>query len=332
MWRRIVLSAVLALTLVGPARSESVYSLIQRGRLDEARDSLSREASAGVRDGNVLYCQALLQADGAEAARLMEAALDAPIRSQYLEEITYRLAQYYYLRGNYSKLAEMITDYMSGWENGSYRPQMIRLSALSDERNKEYDAALKQCDRFLVENKSSAYQQWGLIDKARILEANGKTIGAVETAKTLSRGRKGPGTPQALYLLGMQAVAKARADDAILYYNLLHEAYPSAIGLDQLTAGLGDMPEPPAADNRAERATDTYYSVKVGVFSEIENARRQADRFKSPGVKVDVEAKKISGKNYQVVYVGHFQDYEEAVRFKLQLEASNNETFQVVAR
>jgi tetratricopeptide (TPR) repeat protein len=332
MWRRIVSSAIVVLALSGPAQSESVYSLIQRGRFDEARDSLSRQASASVRDGDALFCQALLETNGAAAARLMEAALGAPNGSTHAEEITYRLAQYYHFRRDYNRVSELVDNYLTDWSKGSFRGRMLRLSVLADERAGELDAALRQCDRYLVENSSGESQQWGLIDKARVMEANGKSIGAAETVKQLSRSRRGPGVPQALYLLGMQAVAKRRADDAILYYNMIHEAYPSAVGLDQLTSGLGEMPDEPRSGNRAELATDTYYSIKVGVFSEAENALRQAEKFKAPGVKVDIESKKISGRDYRVVYVGRFQDYEAAVRFKLQLEAANNESFQVVAR
>ncbi len=332
MWRRIVLATFLAVTLGSLARSESVYSLIQRGRLDEARDSLSQHTSAGVRDGNVLFFQGLLETNGDEAARLMEAARTAPVKSIYLEDITYRLAQYYFVCGNYTRLGELANGYLSTWAKGTYRSQMIRLSVLSAEKTKAYDAALKQCDRYLSDNSGLDAQQWGLIDKARILEGNGKQIGAAETVRQLSRSRKGPGVPQALYLLGMQAVSKAHADDAIFYYNMLREAYPSAVGLDQLTAGLGNIPDRPSVDSRADRVTNTYYSVKVGVFSEMENARRQADKFKSLEQKVDIESKRISGKDYRVVYVGHFRNYNDAVAFKVKLEASQHETFQVVAR
>jgi tetratricopeptide (TPR) repeat protein len=332
MWRRIVLSTALVLAFGGHVKSETVYSLIQRGQIEEARDSLSRQVSAGVRDGDALCLQGMLESDGAAAARLMEAALAAARPSQYWEETTYRLAQYYLLQRNYSRVTELVTNYMTHPDKATFRPQMMRLSILAAERTKQHESALRQCDRYLIENNTGDVQQWGLIDKARILEANGKTIGAAETIKQLSRSRKGPGVSQALYLLGMQAVTKRHADDAILYYNMLREAYPSAVGLDQLTAGLGDMPDEPRGGNQAEQVTDTYYSVKVGVFSEAENALRQADKFKAAGQKVDVEAKKISGRDYRVVYVGRFRDYEEAVRFKLQLEASHHETFQVVAR
>ena len=171
-----------------------------------------------------------------------------------------------------------------------------------------------------------------MIDKARILGAHGKRIGANETLRQLSRAKKGVGVSQALYLLGMDAIARDRADDAIFFYNILREGYPAAVGLDELMTGLGDMSARASSDNQAEKLTGTFYSVKVGVFSESGNARRQADLFKGYDKKVEIKTRKISGKKYRVVYVGRFQGYQEAVRFKLQLEATHREAFQVVAR
>ena len=332
MWLRVVLSAIIGLLACADAGSQTVYELIQGGRLEEARDSLSAHASAAVRDGNTLFYQSLLESNGAASARLMNAALDATLPSQHREEITYRLAQYYLLRKDYRRVTDLLTDYFSRWEKGSYRQEMLRMSVLADEQTGSFETALRQCDRYLVENATGDPQQWGLIDKARILNTHGKQIGAAETIKQLSHSRKGVGVPQALYLLGMQAVANNRADDAIFYYNLLREGYPVAVGLDQLAAGLGEMSDRPRTDNQAEKVTGTFYAVKVGVFSDVENARRFADRFKSYERKVDVVTKSISGRDYRVVYVGRFQNYDEAVRFRLRLEADFKETFQVVAR
>jgi hypothetical protein len=70
----------------------------------------------------------------------------------------------------------------------------------------------------------------------------------------------------------------------------------------------------------------------VGVFSDKGNANKHADTFKRYNTRVDVLSREISGKQYYVVYVGRFQKYEEAVQFKLQLEAAHNEAFQVVTR
>jgi len=176
------------------------------------------------------------------------------------------------------------------------------------------------------------FQQWGLIDKARILAGHGKRIGADETLRKLSRARKGVGVSPALYLLCREAIARNRDDDAIFYYNILREGYPSAVGIDQLMTGLGDMSSRTSQDNRAEKLTGTFYSIKVGVFSEPGNARRQADKFRGYDKRVEIKTRKISGRKYRVVYVGRFDDYEEALQFRLRLEGTHQEAYQVVAR
>lgn len=330
--RLLVTTLVLVLTLMAAGKPETIHTLILKGRLDEARDSLSRQASAATRDGNILFYQSLLESDADQAVRLMKAALNTTLQVRHREEIAYRLAQYYLLKEDYRELSRLLTEYRSHWELGKYRSAMTRLSVLVDERQKEYESALRQCDRYLVSHSSGNAHHWGLIDKARILDAHGKRIGANETLRQLSRARKGVGVSQALYLLGMDAIARDRADDAIFFYNILREGYPAAVGLDELMTGLGDMSARATSDNQAEKLTGTFYSVKVGVFSESGNARRQADLFKGYDKKVEIKTRKISGKKYRVVYIGRFQDYQEAVRFKLQLEATHREAFQVVAR
>jgi hypothetical protein len=315
-----------------PLRADTVYDLITSGRIEEARDSLSRMTSASVRDANTLYCQALLEPDADQSVRLMEAALGSTPRADLQEEMAFRLAQYALMRKDYRRLSEIVTDYQSRWETGRFRGEMQRYSMLADEHGKAYGAALKLCDQYLIDNSSGDRQHWGLVDKVRVLLSHGKEIGAGETLRQLSKSKKGVGVPQSLYLQGMQAIARNKADDAIFYYNMLREAYPSAVGLDQLQVGLGEMKPRTSSNNKAEKLTGTFYSVKVGVFSEAANARKQADLFKEPGQKVDVEKRKISGRDYHVVYVGRFDDYDQATRFKLRLEAAHNETYQVVAR
>ena len=332
MARLLISILVLLIWFSTPARPDTIYDLIKAGRVDEARDSLSRQSSVSVRDATTLFCQALLEPEADRAVSLMEAALGSNPRAEYREEITFRLAQYCLMRKDYRRLAETVTDYQSRWEKGRFRGEMQRLSILTDGLSKEYESALRQCDRYLLDNSSGDKQHWGLVDKVRILSAHGKEIGASETLRQMSRSKKGVGVPQSLYLLGMQAIARNKADDAIFYYNMLREAYPAAVGLDQLQVGLGGMTPRASSNNKAETLTGTYYSVKVGVFSKSANARKQANQFKDTGQKVDIETRRISGRDYRVVYVGRFDDYDEATRCKLSLETSHHETYQVVAR
>ncbi len=314
------------------SRADTIYSLIRQGKVEEARDSLSTVSTASTRDGNKLFYLSLVEQNGEKAAKLMEAALRASVSASYREEIYYRLAQYYFLKGDIKKLEKIVNDYRALWEVGKYRGEMLRLSILIDEMLDAYESALRQADRYLLEFSQDNAAQWGLIDKARVMMAYRKHIGAEKLLRKLSREKKGPGVPQALYLLADRAIRKKRTDDALFYYNILREGFPAAVGLDALVERMTELTAPDSHDATAEKITGTYYSVKVGVFSKKENAKRQAKLFSSYGKKVDIETKTISDKTYRVVYVGRFQTYEEAFAFKKTLEATHNEVFQVVAR
>jgi tetratricopeptide (TPR) repeat protein len=332
MYRRFLISAILILTLTAGIRAESIYSLITEGQLKKATDSLSRLTTASSRNGDILFFQSLVEQDGIKSAQLMQAALHASVSPEYLEEIYFRLAGYYLINDDYDNLSRIVNDYNTRWNEGRYTREFMRYSVLIDQANKNYDAALRQTDRYLVKWSKGHDAQLGELDKARILLANDKTIGAVKVLKSLSREKDGPGIAQALYLLTRDAIEKRRTDDAVFYYNLLREAYPSSVGLDELIEKIGGIERNSYAENTAEKLTGTYYTVKVGVFTSRGNAKKMAEMFESYNRKIDIETKTISGKKYEVVYVGRFDNYEEAFQFKTQLEATHSEVFQVVAR
>ncbi len=333
--KRILFYLILSLVpaVSGVTAGDDIYDLIRKGKLDDARAALAEVSTAALRDGNHLFFQALLEPNGDRAAQLMEVALNSHVDLQYREEIYLRLAEYYYLTGNHDRLRKLIVDYRVNWEKGEYREQMMRYSTMLDEQDKAYESALRQADRYLVEYSEGDAEQWGEVDKARVLIANGKNIGAVEILRKLSRARSGPGVPQALYLLTLESIHDKRADDAIFYYNILREGYPAAIGLDPLVDKMEGMTTGSSASSaEAEKLTGTYYSVQVGVFSEKGNADKMADKFRRYDVPVDIRSKTISNSRYRVVFVGHYGTYNQAAAAKAKFEAENNEVYQVVAR
>lgn len=300
--------------------------------MKEAVDSLSRLTTASNRNGDVLFYQSLVEQDGIKSAQLMQASLRASVSPGYLEEIYFRLAGFYFINDDYENLSRTVNEYRTRWEEGRYNREFIRFSVLIDQMNKDYDAALRQADRYLLKWSKDNEAQMGVLDKARILLAYNKTIGAVKLLRNLSREKDGPGIAQALYLLTRDAIEKKRTDDAVFYYNLLREAYPASVGLDDLIEKIGGIESNSYGESAAEKLTGTYYTVKVGVFSNKGNARKMAEMFEKYKRKIDIDTKTISGKKYQVVYVGRFDNYEEAYQFKTQLEATHSEVFQVVAR
>ncbi|MEW6412987.1 MAG: SPOR domain-containing protein [Candidatus Zixiibacteriota bacterium] len=327
------LSFILSVIVLLPlhvSRADNIFSLIRDGKLDEAADSLSDVTTASTRDGNRLFYRSLLEGDADQSARLMEAALRSSVAPIYRQEIYYRLALYHLLKEDYTRLSELVSEYRTHWENGKYRAEMQRLSILIDERHANYDAAIKQSDRYLLEYSSGEANHWGMVDKARIMRRFDKDVGAHNMLRKLSREKSGPGVAVALYMLAEEAIRQKHTDDAVFYYNLLREAYPAAIGLDALMEKMENLTY--SGDNRAEKLTGTFYSVQVGVFSVKDNAEKQADMFKQYNQKVEIRQKNVSDVKYHVVYVGRFTDYEEARRFKTMLESNHKEAYQVVAR
>jgi len=332
MKKKLLPITLLVLVMAAPSRADIIYSLIARGDLAEARDSLSSASTALLRDGNRLFYLSLLEPSADKSAQLMEAALNASVSAAYREEIYFRLAQYYFLQGDLKKLEQTVIDYRALWEAGKYRGEMFRISVLVDETVQAHESAVRQADRYLLEYSEGHLAQWGIIDKARVMQGYNKPIGAHKLLRKLSREKSGPGVPQALYMLASGSVESKRTDDAVFYYNILREGYPNAVGLDALVEKMADLSAPDTDDAAAEKLTGTFYSVQVGVFSKKENAKQQAKIFSRYDQKVDIKTKTISNKKYRVVYIGRFQTYDAALKFKKMLEASHNEVFQVVAR
>ncbi|HKK20080.1 MAG TPA: SPOR domain-containing protein [candidate division Zixibacteria bacterium] len=327
-----LLTVLLLFLAAGAVNADNIYSLIMQGRIKEASDSLSASTKAAIRDGDHLFFQGLLERNATKSAQLLEASLNAAVSASFRQEIYYRLAQYYLLKGDNDKLQKLVADYRAYWEAGKYRPEMFRISILIDEKNGAYDAAVRQVDRYLLEFKDGDLDQWGLIDKARIMGEYDKSVAAESMLRKLSRERGGPGVPQSLYLLANEAIADKHSDDAVFYYNLLREGYPNSIGLSAIVRKMEGLASDTYRDNTAEKLTGTYYVVQVGVFSEKKNAERQADIFKQYDQKVEIGTKTISSTKYNVVYVGRFSSYDAADKFKRKLESDRNEVFQVVAR
>ena len=332
MIKRVLIVGVVIFSIGTSLRASDIYSLIREGKFIEANDSLSLLTTASLRDGNVLFFRALLEPNGEESVRLMKAALKASVDPVYQEEIYYHLAHYYFITNQFDLLGGIVNEYRARWEYGKYKPEMLRFSVAMDQITGASESAIRQVDRYLLENKNMERYQWGVVDKARVMMASGKKIGSVKLLKELSREKSGPGVAPALYLLAGDAIEKKNVDNAVFYYNILREGYPSAVGLDAIIDNMSEMSSEESKNIVAEKRTGTYYSVQVGVFAENDNAKKQADIFKKYDKKVDIKKKKIADKTYRVVYVGRFQTYLDALNFKKILETNHKETFQVVAR
>jgi hypothetical protein len=304
--------------------------MIRKGKVEEAADSLSKLSTASLRDGDHLFFSALIEPDGERSAKLAEAALSASVSPIYLEEIYILLSQYHFMKGNLRRLAELVTEYRSRWEDGKALKQMLRYAAYIDERNESYDNSIRQLDRYLMFFSDDDDRRWAEVDKARVMTRFGKPVAAKELVRKLTTESNGPAVAAALYFLATESARSKDIDKAVFYHSMLRERFPYAVGLRGLVRRLSSLGDSaPVAPGPSPAGS---YAIQVGVFSDKGNARRAQDRFRDMGHEAEIADKQVGGKNYHAVYVGRFTKRDEAVTFKLMLELQENEVYQVVAR
>jgi len=307
------------------------YSLIRQGKIDEARSEIEAQTTAATRDGTLLFYQAMLESEGVKSFQFLEAAFKAEISPQYLEENIFLMAQYYQAAGNWGKVTSTAEAYLQHWELGRYRNEALRMASIAFEILGEMDKAEYYRNKLINENKKGRFEYIGELDRAFSLYGKKDYLAAQKICRNLRNSDYAEAAAPALYMLSHYSIIQKRIDDAILYYNILREGYPHAIGLDDLIDRFSQF-EKKSDNNSAEKMTGTVYSVQVGVFSVKENAKDMAERMKQYGREVEIKDKIISDKKYRVVYVGRFVSSEEAMAFKSRLEQSENEVYQVVAR
>ncbi|PKK83280.1 MAG: hypothetical protein CVT49_09275 [candidate division Zixibacteria bacterium HGW-Zixibacteria-1] len=311
--------------------SAEIIDLIKQGRLDEARQEVAAASTASRRDGTLLYYQAILEQDGIKSFQFLEAAFKAEVAPRFLEDDIYLMALYYLADGNLSKVASTAEAYLQRWESGRFRSEMQRLAAAAYARLDREESAKKLLNRLINENEGKQFGYAGKLDLAYQAYRKKNYVEAQNICRKLRQVEFDDVAAPALYLLSSYSIEQKRIDDAILYYNILREGFPHAVGRDDLIDRFGNF-ESVGSDRQAEEMTGTVYSVQVGVFSLKENAKKLADRMKQYGEKVEISDKIVSEKKYYVVYVGRFGSSQDAMSFKSRLEISENEAFQVVAR
>ncbi|MBN2227802.1 MAG: SPOR domain-containing protein [candidate division Zixibacteria bacterium] len=333
--RRLIVQLVLGVCLipvfVSIAVSGEIYDLIRDGNLVEAREKIDATATASRRNGTLLYYQALIESDGAQSLEYLETAFKTGMAPEYLEDNIYRMALYYLAAKDFDRLESTAQAYLQYWENGRHRSEILRLYAIACEQNRETDRADRHRERLLKECEGSRMEYLAQLDQAVRHYRNREYIKAQNVCRRLADTQYDEVVVPALYMLSFYAMEQKRVDDAILYYNLLREGYPNAVGVDDLIELFSGMQRIESTID-ADRITGTTYTVQAGVFSVKDNAKRLGERLERHGQPVEIATKIISDTRYYVVYVGKFNSSDEAMAFKSRLESLENEAYQVVAR
>jgi tetratricopeptide (TPR) repeat protein len=324
--RILTIGTLVFLSAAIPGRGADIYSLIQQGKLDQARREVEDLSRDSARSQSGLYYRALIEPDGRKSAKLLEDALRASSGGKHRSEIVMKLAQYYAAGGEYDRAREVL-----GREDAPGN-DAIRLRALALHQSGSGAEAKSRLETAGKTKLPPDQQKWVALDQARMGLADGKKKAAVTSLQSLAGARNKEIAPVALYLLCTQAIEGGKIDEAARWYNMLNDQFPEAVGLDGLVDRLGSVSAQTETDDKAEKATGTFYSVKVGVFQSTENAAQQAKKFSESNLKVETTRRAVGGQKYSIVYVGRFRSFDEADRARQELEAKTGEQYQVVAR
>jgi hypothetical protein len=308
-----------------------LIELIDKGKINEARREIARSSSAALREGNLLYGQARLETDGQASWTFLDAAAKSGLSPKYLEDNRYLSALFFQAGRDYDELESIALDYLRRWENGKHRPEIMRIVSQAMFINNKKGNSLKYQSRLTDQYMGERPGFIAELDRAHQLYLKKDYIAAQNICRRLANTNHDEVVAPALFMLSYYAIEQRRIDDAILYYNLLREGYPDAIGLSDLVDRFAKI-ESKIPDGSAEDMTGTIYSIQVGVFADKKNARNFAKRLEKYDRKVEIKEKKISDQKYHVVYVGRFKTTADALSFKTLLETAENSVFQIVAR
>ncbi len=187
-------------------------------------------------------------------------------------------------------------------------------------------------------------RQWLQFEKARLLLTQSKKRQqGITILEELSHSTSSSVAPIALHTLAVERARVDNIDGAALAFNLSRDAYPEAVGEEQLIDLLAgdestseDSPpkkkSAPSTDETANRATNTRYSIQLGVFSAKGNADAMLVKVSSKILPGSIEKKIVSGKNYFAALVGSFTNLTDAQRVRDSLEVAHNATFTVITR
>jgi len=111
----VALWAALTSVSAQDAEVEKYIGMVNSGRVEEVRGEMPALLARYPNDPGVLYVQALVTKDGAEAARIYQSVVDNFPKSKYADASLYRLYQFYYALGLYRtadlKLAQLRQEY-----------------------------------------------------------------------------------------------------------------------------------------------------------------------------------------------------------------------------
>ena len=324
LWAAVAGSALLF--TAAPARAVSADSLRQevsrlasQGLLDEALDQVERNASSLPASWNAMF-RGKLELDGDKAARGYKAAAADSAPPQMRGEALFRQGQYQYAAGRYHLAVPLFREYLTRYPTGVWSEasaywmaySCIQLVRQRPGKDGYLDTAQAYLRKLEFRGRSGYYWPLARATQARVLLMRGDTVGAQRALRD-ARGKAPAEEMPGVLLLSLQA---GDPGDGGAWADSLRWDYPLSpetrlLGSAARARAPQATPAPPPQDHVTTPPPPVVktpllkgaYSLQLGVFSQVENARKFVAELAAKNIPARVEPMQgRSGQLHRVLY------------------------------
>jgi tetratricopeptide (TPR) repeat protein len=311
-----------------------VYGAIENGDIEQARHRLSFLIKNDGSSPELLYLSGKLTADADSAVSYFEHALQRSNDDDLIAQSLIGIANYYLVAGNVEQALDIIDDHRKRCDDSPHYGELMQLRALLRFQIDKEDKSRGEVEKALKNSEDPETTAKLLLVLGDIEYARKKYEDAAKYYRKLANRTDERYAGAAILRLIDAYRQQGDHDNAQFAYSIAAERYPLTLGLKDLQSRYSSD----AADDAVEQS-DTVdpsslekptYAVRVGTYSQRENAEKQKEFFARQGYTAKITLVRISSRTYYVVDIGRFDNRADAAQFMEKLQKQNRDRYHLV--
>ncbi len=313
---------------------DEAISLYHKGLIQEAREKFRQLLAEDPQGAEILYYLGKIELDADRSLEYRQRFLSLYPRHPKAAEVLYGVAQYNFAMGYYLTAAKDYQSLLRSYPSSDLVAEALYWLASSKLAIGAADSAGLYFRKLLKDHKESSMVPWaqlGLVDVS-FMQQNFPVAHSLCDA-FLEAHHGSPLVPVALFRLAEIDEALGTRDEAKAVLRRLVSDYPQSYQGEQARRQLtewGEQDEQQAG--HIETESEGKYAVQVGAFSKRGNAVNLQTQLSTAGYQVEVVKKAGQHRNLYLVWVGSYQDRDEALKEARMLEKQYGLPYQVIRR
>jgi tetratricopeptide (TPR) repeat protein len=330
----LVFFVIFSVSVFATELDETMQSFIKENELQKAFEFLTEKLKLNPEDRETKFYLGKIHFDGDSSFKYLSEAIDLNQRDENTAEALIWMAKYSFLKGTYTITSEQTSIFEEEFDQSTHLPEALWLSGCSYLTTGYTEEAEKQFRKIPQNVPGSKWAPWahlGLGDCFFLKKEFGQAI--IQYRKVIELYADSDAFPLALIYLCQSYIETKDVNNALLYYNLYQDRFPSGITdrekiFEKIRAQFSDK----IKTEKKEQRRVTKYTIEVGLFSNKNQAQNEYRRFKSQGYTTRmVEVPKDEAALWRVE-VGIFNSQKKAEDFKDKLQRRFGKAYKVISR